>query len=45
MFLLWVSLDDMSFEEDQEQPFEEVKHQFLGEKGKWFSPSTYYILF
>jgi hypothetical protein len=48
IYLLYVSLcvrvDDVSFKWDQEQPFEEVEQQFLGEDGKWFSPLAYSIL-
>jgi hypothetical protein len=34
-----VIVEDVSFEVEQEQSFEEVEPQFLGEEGKWiFSP-------
>jgi hypothetical protein len=31
----------MPFEDEQVQSFEEVEPRFLGEEGKWFSPSAY----
>ena len=37
------SVDDVPFEGDQEQVFEEENQQF-GEEGKWSSPSSYSIL-
>jgi hypothetical protein len=39
-----VIVEDVSFEVEQEQSFEEVEPQFLGEEGKWI-PSPLYTLF
>jgi hypothetical protein len=39
-----VIVEDVSFEVEQEQSFEEVEPQFLGEEGKWNPPSLH-ILF
>ena len=36
-------VDDMPYEEDQEQVNEEEQQQF-GEEGKWPSPSAYSVL-
>jgi hypothetical protein len=36
-----VIVEDVPFEVERVQPFEEVEPQFLGEKDKWFSPSAY----
>jgi hypothetical protein len=33
-----VIVEDVPFEVEQEQSFEEVEPQFLGEEGKWISP-------
>jgi hypothetical protein len=32
-----VIVEDVSFEVEQEQTFQEVEPQFLGEEGKWIS--------
>jgi hypothetical protein len=34
-----VIVEDVSFEVEQEQTFEEVEPQFLGEVGKWNPPA------
>jgi hypothetical protein len=34
----YVIIEDVLFEVEQEQSFEEVEPQFLGEEGKWNSP-------
>jgi hypothetical protein len=34
----YVIVEDVPFEVEQVQPFEEVEPQFLGEEGKWISP-------
>jgi hypothetical protein len=36
-----VIVEDVSFEVEQEQSFEEVEPQFLGEEGKWNFPLAY----
>jgi hypothetical protein len=36
-----VIVEDVSFEVEQVQSFEEDEPQFLGEEGKWFSPAYY----
>jgi hypothetical protein len=36
-----VIVEDVPFEVEQVQPFEEVEPQFLGEEGKWFFPHAY----
>jgi hypothetical protein len=38
-----VIVEDMPFEVEQEQSFEEVEPQFLGEEGKWISPSILFL--
>jgi hypothetical protein len=40
---VFACVDDMPFEGDEEQVFEEENQQF-GEEGKWPSPSSYSIL-
>jgi hypothetical protein len=40
----YVIVEDMPFEVEQEQSFEEVEPQFLGEEGKWiFLPSILFF--
>jgi hypothetical protein len=40
-----VIVEDVPFEVEQEQSFEEVEPQFLGEEGKWISPlHTFFVL-
>jgi hypothetical protein len=40
-----VIVEDVPFEVEQEQTFEEVEPQFLGEEGKWISPlHTLFVL-
>jgi hypothetical protein len=36
-----VIVEDVPFEVEQVQPFEEVEPQFLGEEGKWSPPPAY----
>jgi hypothetical protein len=36
-----VIIEDMPFEVEQEQSFEELEPQFLGEEGKWISSPAY----
>jgi len=43
MFCLCDRVDDMLFEGNQEQQFEEEQQQFVKE-GKWTSPPVYSIL-
>ena len=43
LFYLCDRVDDVPFEGDQEQAYEEDFQQ-LAEEGKWLSPSTYSIL-
>jgi hypothetical protein len=39
-----VIVEDVPFEVEQEQTFEEVEPQFLGEEGKWiFLPSILFL--
>jgi hypothetical protein len=37
----YVIVEDVPFEVEQEQSFEEVEPQFLGEEGKWNFPHAY----
>jgi hypothetical protein len=40
-----VIVEDVPFEVEQEQSFEEVEPQFLGEEGKWIPPlHTLFVL-
>ena len=43
MLCLCDRVDDVPFEGDQEQAYEEDFQQ-LAEEGKWFSPSAYSVL-
>jgi hypothetical protein len=38
-----VIVEDVSFEVEQEQTFEEVEPQFLGEEGKWNPPCILFL--
>ena len=43
MLCLYDRVDDVPFEGDQEQAYEEDFQQ-LAKEGKWFSPSAYSVL-
>ena len=43
VFFVFVIVEDVPYEFDQEQLFEEEEHLFLGEEGKWFFSPAYSI--